>query len=291
MQILDLSNLLFSAAQMQMSISKSNELDENFFRHFVLNSIKKYRKKFGHQYDELVIACDSSRGYWRKDIFKNYKALRKVNREKSETNWDQVFEVQHKIKQELKDHFPYKVIDVDKAEADDIIAALAQRYHINKKILILSSDNDNNQLLQYPNVKQYSIVKDKFIEDKDVLKNLFIKIIKGDGGDGIPNIYSPDDQYLLDEKVRQTSVTKKNLELWWELKDYKRFCDTEAMIHGFERNQKMIDYTQIPKDLCMKIYEQYEAYDDAELNKRRSKLFNFFIKSKLNKLISHIEEF
>ena len=113
-----LSNLL-----MQLGNHTNAQLEENMVRHMILNSLRSYRVKFGTDYGELVIACDNT-NYWRKQKFPYYKANRKKNQETSELDWKQIFECLNKIRQELKDYFPYRVIDIESAEADDIIATL-----------------------------------------------------------------------------------------------------------------------------------------------------------------------
>jgi 5'-3' exonuclease len=62
-----------------------------------------------------------------------------------------------KFKQELKDNFPYKVIDVEGAEADDIIGTLVPRHIMHEDILIISSDGDFLQLQQYNEASRFKV--------------------------------------------------------------------------------------------------------------------------------------
>ena len=106
--------------------SKDTETDENLVRHLVLNNLRYYRSKYHEKYGELVICCDSKH-YWRRDYFPNYKANRKKDREATGLDWNAIFTHLNLIRDEIKDNFPYKVIDVYGAEADDIIATLVKR--------------------------------------------------------------------------------------------------------------------------------------------------------------------
>ena len=48
----------------------------------------------------MIIACDS-KNVWRREYFPNYKAGRKANREKSDHDWDAIFNILHNIKDEI----------------------------------------------------------------------------------------------------------------------------------------------------------------------------------------------
>ena len=92
------------------------------------------------------------------------------------------------IKDELTEFFPYKVLEVDNAEADDIIASVVFHEPKNyEKVLILSSDKDFIQLQKYNFVSQYSPMQKKFINGVDPTTYIKEHILKGDRGDGVPN--------------------------------------------------------------------------------------------------------
>ena len=133
MLLIDLNQVLLAGILPQIS-AKGVKLNEDLVRHLVLNMIRNHVKNYKKEYGEVVICCDN-KNYWRKEQFPFYKANRKKNRDKSELDWKLIFEVLAKFKQELKDNFPYKVIDVDMAEADDIIGTLVTRYSSSKKYL------------------------------------------------------------------------------------------------------------------------------------------------------------
>lgn len=281
MIIVDFSQIMISTLMSQIGNHKNIKIEEDIVRHMVLNAIRSHKVRFGKDYGEVIIACDDKH-YWRKEIYPYYKANRKKDRDTSELDWNALFEILNKIRQEMKDHMPYKVIQVEHAEADDIIATLVKEYAYLEKILILSGDKDFAQLQKYPNVKQYSPTLKKFISCDN--PDLFLKehIIRGDSGDGIPNFLSPDNAFVMG--IRQTPITSKKLETWI-LQEPEKFCD-ENMLRNYKRNQQLIDLEYIPDNISNQILEQY-----ADQKKDRSKLFNYFVSYKLKNLMECINDF
>ena len=101
-------------------------VEEDLLRHTVLNSIRQYKHQFRHvDHGGFVICCDSPKN-WRKESFPEYKANRKKRRETDSTDWTSLFEFLHQMIADLREYFPYKVMRVERAEADDIIAVLTQ---------------------------------------------------------------------------------------------------------------------------------------------------------------------
>jgi hypothetical protein len=266
---------------MQLGNHTNAQLEENMVRHMILNSIRSYRQKFSEEYGELVIACDNT-NYWRKQIFPYYKASRKKKQAASELDWKQIFECMNKIRAEIKEHFPYKVIDIESAEADDIIAMLV-RIHCFEKILILSGDKDFIQLHTYGNVKQYDPVRKKFITHENPDRYLDEHILRGDSGDGVPNILSPDNCFVVGE--RQKPLTQKKIDELIELGLDGKF--DHPLYRNYMRNQKLIDLKMVPKEIGAKIIE---SYDNQETNPR-SNLMNYFMSNRLKNLMEHIGDF
>lgn len=281
MIIVDLNQVMISNLMMQIGSHKNIKIEEDLVRHMVLNSIRSYKVKFAEKYGNIVIACDD-KNYWRKQIYPYYKANRKKDRDASELDWNAIFEVLNKIRDELKEAFPYKVIQVPHAEADDVIATLVKEYHNQEKILIMSGDKDFSQLHKFPNVDQYSPVLKKWIKCDN--PELFLKehIIRGDAGDGIPNFLSNDNVFVMSE--RQSPISSKKLQ-GWLLHEPEEFC-TETMLRNYKRNQMLIDLECIPEDIKKEVLEQF-----VQQQKDRSKLFNYFIQYRLKNLMENINEF
>ena len=282
MIIVDLNQVMISNLMMQLGNHTNAQIDEGMVRHMVLNALRSYKQKFSEEYGEIVIACDNT-NYWRKQLFPYYKANRKKNQEKSEIDWKSVFETMNKIRSELKEFFPYKVIDVESAEADDIIATLAKVAVISEKVLILSGDKDFIQLHTHMNLKQYDPVRKKKIVHDNPSRYLAEHILKGDSGDGIPNVLSPDNCFVVGE--RQKPLTQKKIDAFIEL---GLDGDTDhPQARNYMRNKHLIDLNMIPNDIKDKILDSFNTQED----KGRDKMFNYFIANKLKHLMEHIGDF
>ena len=276
-----ISNLMVTLSRDSMTLS------EDLVRHMVLNSLRGHNKKFRKEYGEMIIACDS-KNVWRREVFPNYKAGRKANRAKSEHDWDAIFTILHNIKDEIKNFLPYKVIEIETAEADDIIATLVNRLQRRtgpnhaKKVLILSGDKDFIQL-HNSNVRQYNPVLSKFV-GKDETPSIYIKehILKGDRSDGVPNVLSDDNVFV--EGRRQRPLSKKKIEAWV---NEMIMTFTEEEQKNYNRNRQLIDLSCIPPELEAKIINEFNDVKVAS----RDKILNYFITKKLKTLIEVIDEF
>lgn len=249
----------------------------------VLNSIRSYVKKFGQEYGELIIAADAG-NLWRKESFPYYKANRVKNKEESVLDWNMIYQSLNKIRDELKEFFPYRMVHVDRCEADDVIASLANKFGNTEKVLILSGDHDFIQLQENLHVKQYNPVHDKWITHNR--PDLYLKehIIRGDTGDGVPNFLSADNCLVL--KVRQKSIMQKKLDVWLK-QDPKDFCENEDQLRYYERNKLMVDLSNVPTDLQDLIYNEYEQ----QAGKNRKMLMSYFMEHRLKNLLENITDF
>ena len=282
MIIFDYNQVAISNLMEQIGSSKT-QVEEGLVRHMILNTIRTYVKKFKESHGpEVVIACDN-KNYWRREIYPHYKASRKKAREASGHDWNTIFECLSKIRDELRDHSPYKVVTVDTCEADDIIATLVMKHSASQKVMILSSDKDFAQLQRYPNVEQYSPILKKYIKEPLPFMQLKQLIIRGDKGDGIPNILSPDDVFVVGG--RQKPITEAKI-IKWMNQEAKEFC-TEDMFRNFSRNEMLIDLTKIPEKLTEQILHTYE---NAKGHSRQD-FMNYMIANRLKNLIEVIDEF
>lgn len=281
MLICDFSQLVI-ASYMAMAFSESiTEVDEDLVRHVSLDGIRLINSKFKRQYGDLILAIDSSKGSWRKQVFPYYKAHRSINRKKSSIDWPELLRIMRVIKEEIKEHFPYKVIEVDHAEADDIIGVLAKKaVSENTECMIVSGDKDFIQLQINNNlVQQWDKRTDRYIGAENPKRYLFEHVLKGDAGDGIPNILSPGNSFV--NSIRQKPMTQKRIDSYWEdnteLRENRRFIE----------NLRIIDLSFTPENLKKDILDQYENY---KLNER-SQLKNFFIEKRLKKLYENIQDY
>ena len=285
MIIVDLNQVMLSNLLMQLGNHTNAQLEENMVRHMILNSLRSYRSKFKDEYGELVIACDNT-NYWRKKIFPYYKANRKKNIESSELDWKNIFECLNKIRAELKEYFPYKVLDVESAEADDIIATLVTKFgsglNTGEKILILSGDKDFIQLHTYSNVSQYDPTRKKWIKHEDPERFLHEHILKGDAGDGVPNVLSPDNCFVVGDRQRPLTAKKMEKIMGTDLNEME-----SNIARNYSRNAQLIDLSFTPETIREKVMEQFNSQE----NRDRSKLLTYFINNKLKNLTEHLGEF
>jgi len=282
--LVDLNQVLISNLMQHLKqITKSHEMNEELIRHMCINTIRANVKQFKSKYPNVIICCDS-RKYWRRDFFPFYKSHRKHDREASGLDWHLIFDTLNKIRDEFKESLPYKVLNVEGAEADDIIAVLTARLSTSANILILSSDKDFGQLQKYPNVTQYSPILKRFIKIDN--PKIFIKehILKGDRGDGIPNFLSPDNTFAAGE--RQKVINSKRLQEWIS-QDAETFCTTDIMLRGYKRNQTLVDFDYIPGDIQASIVSAFENTKVAT----KEKMLNYFIDKGLKVMIESINDF
>lgn len=286
MIIVDINQVMIANVMAQLGNHTNTAIEEDLFRHMVLNALRLYKKQF-EAYGEMIIACDDKK-YWRKQVFPYYKANRKKAREQSELDWNQIFNCLNKIRDELKQYFPYRVVQVDGAEADDIIATLCIEYgtilNTTEKILILSGDKDFVQLQVYGNVEQYNPVLKKHIKHANPHTYLREHILKGDRGDGIPNIASADNCLATGE--RQKPLPAKRVEYLTSIADLSTVLSDEQL-KNFKRNEQLIDLHMIPEEIKNSIMVVY----NSQANKSRDKLPDYFKQHKLKSLTEHISEF
>ena len=286
MILIDMNQVCISNLMMQIGSKRQNDVDENLVRHMVLNSLRMYRSRFYEEFGELVLCYDSKK-YWRRDFFPNYKSNRKKDREASGLDWNLIFETLNNIRDEIRDNFPYKVLDVEGVEADDCIATVVD--YISKtptafeQVLVLSGDKDFIQLQKHNFVKQFSPVQKKFLNGQD--PHLYIKehIMKGDRSDGIPNFLSSDNTFV--DELRQKPLAKKKIENWIGLEP-EDFC-TEEMLRNYQRNKTLIDLECIPDVLKEKILLEYLKPPKGD----RANLLNYFINKRLRNLMNDIGDF
>tara|TARA_R100000231_G_scaffold129311_1_gene100614 strand:- start:223 stop:1092 length:870 start_codon:yes stop_codon:yes gene_type:complete len=281
MILLDYSQIALS----NIIVQKLN--DESMIRHMILNSIRMYNKRYRDEYGQMVICADGM-NTWRKDYFPYYKAKRRKNRDESSQDWNEIFRILHLVRDEIKENLPYKVLHMEGVEADDIIASLvlqSQEFGMNEPMMIVSSDKDFIQLQKFNNVKQFSPIQKKFVKDDNPRTYLFNHIMKGDSGDGVPNVLSDDDTFVSDKK--QTPLRKTRIAEWLENSEDLRSVMPEEIFRNYQRNKKLIDLTEVPESIQESIIYNYNEQKVA----MKMRVLNYLIKKRCNQLIEVVEEF
>lgn len=267
-------------------INKQN--DERMIRHMTLNSLRMYNKKFKENYGQMVLACDGANN-WRRSYFPQYKANRRKGRDESTFDWNEAFRIMHKIKDELRENFPYKVIHLEGCEADDVIGTLVERtqdFGNFEPVMIVSSDGDFKQLQRFDNVSQFSPMTKKYVEETHPRQNLKLKILQGDTGDGIPNVLSDDD--TLVEGRRQTPLSKKKKEAILQDLSEGELLYAASWYRNYCRNETLIDLTKTPQDLKNSIINNFEEQDPWH---NKGKVFPYLVANRMNRLIESAQEF
>ena len=282
MIILDMNQISLAGLMMHLNMEKTDKPDVGMVRHMILNSIRMYRQEFNEEYGEIVLAYDSKH-YWRRDFFPHYKLNRRKARSKDSKDWESIFECLNKIKQEIKDYLPYKVIEVHGAEADDVIGTLAKKYP-DEKIMIVSGDKDFIQLQKFSNVSQYSPILKKTINGEDPNEYIKVHILKGDSSDGIPNVLSNDNVFV--EGLRQKPLSKKKIEAWKD-GNFDNTMATDEVVRNYSRNKNLIDLECIPVDIQTNILKEFSEAPCGD----RSKMLTYFIENKLKELTDSIGDF
>jgi len=253
-----------------------------------------YRTRYKDEYGELVLAVDASNN-WRRKAFPQYKANRKKGRDESTFDWNEAFRILNMVREEIAENFPYKVIRIDGCEADDVIGTIVtmnpdSNNDFNpEKIMIVSSDRDFLQLQRFNNVRQFSPLLKKELKEQNPRLYLQTHIIKGDKGDGVPNILSDDNVFV--EGFRQKPMSQKKVdniiqdleegELLYAASWYRNYC----------RNKKLIDLTETPEDLRKQIINNFIDQDPASLHSKKGKVFSYLVKNRCNELIKSAQEF
>ena len=219
----------------------------------------------------------------------------------SDLDWHLIFDTLNEMRIDIAENFPWRVVHVDRAEADDVIAVMTEWAQSNdlvveglveepQKILILSSDKDFKQLQLAPfssgNVRQWSPMQKKFIQatKQEIMDFTVEHIVKGDTGDGIPNILSKDDVFVSGD--RQKPVSAKRLAEFIE-KGIDA-CRSDEEKRNWSRNAKLVAFDNIPEDVKQSIIETYLS------NKPKGDkmtIMNYLIEHRCRLLLDELEDF
>jgi len=297
MILIDYSQVALSAILTFQRELKGTESEvKNLIRHVTLSTLKSYKKKYGKEYGDIVICCDG-RKYWRREYYQHYKAGRKKAREASDLDWGLIFDTLSEMREDIAKNFPYKVLHIERCEADDIIAALSKYAQENElimegleetsqKILIVSSDNDFKQLQLYPKVKQWSPMQKKYVNatQREIIEYKIEHIVKGDAGDGIPNILSKDDVFVSGE--RQKPMSAKRLKEF--IDNGFIACKTDDERRNWQRNITLVDFDHIPDDVRQEIVT---TYINTKPTGDKMAIMNYLIANKCRLLLDELEDF
>jgi hypothetical protein len=253
MILVDANQIAISHLMVRQKIEDGINIDS--VRRSIVRVLARIQKQFGPEYGKMVL-CYDDKNYWRTQVFPFYKKNRKQERETSKYDWDMVFSVLNKIRDEIRRNLPYYVIQVQGAEADDVIAALSRYNHSTDKILILSADKDFIQLHKYPTVKQYDPIRNRWIENENPIQYLQEHIIRGDRSDGIPNILTCDDAIVNGKTQKKMSKEKISALASMNPSDFTNYI----RLRNWKRNSELIDFAKIPRPIVDNIIMTFNKY-------------------------------
>jgi hypothetical protein len=232
-----------------------------------------------------MVICADGMNTWRKQYFPEYKANRKKRRDAtSNMDWPEIFRILTLVREEIRENLPYKVLHMEGCEADDIIGALVyetQEFGKHQPCMIVSSDKDFIQLQKYNNVKQFSPIQKKVVVDKNPRQYTFEHICRGDPGDGVPNVLSPDNCFT--DGLKQTPLRKTVIDFWVDNLDNM----PEEIKRNYQRNKTLIDLSEIPRHIYNSIIQEY----DSQIPAMRMKVLTYLINKRCKNLIEVVEEF
>lgn len=291
--LVDLSQIALATAM--YTLNPGDKISLNLLRHIVLSSIKHNVLKFKKEgYKNVIIAMDNPLPiYWRREEAYYYKKNRKKDREANKINfdWDGYFDAMKVISKEIVDNMPYIVSNIPKAEADDTIGVLA-RYLSNQghNVLIISSDGDFTQLQKYKNVKQWSAIQKKYVNVKGESPeyDLMTKILKGDKKDGIAGIKVRSDYWYTHIEGERTPIIRSAfIKEMTDSDDPLSLLATDEERARFVENKKLLDLDLVREDIAKQIMDNYNNYKV----KGRARIYSYFVKSGLTKLLQHVGDF
>ena len=126
----------------------------------------------------------------------------------------------------------------------------------------------------------------KYIEasKKEILDFTIEHIVKGDTGDGIPNILSKDDVFVVGE--RQKPVSAKRLAEFME--KGIAACKTDEEKRNWQRNTTLVAFDNIPADVKESIVSVYISNIPKG---DKMTVMNYLMEHRCRLLLDEIEDF
>lgn len=219
---------------------------------------------------EVVLALDSTSGYWRRDIYPPYKADRAMKRSQSDIDWDRAYAEFEKLTAAISEFTPWRVLKVNKCEADDIIYTLTVMD--DKPSIIYSSDSDYLQLVS-DNVVVYQPHKAVYAEFpmmckfsggevvcRDTEEFLRYAILTGQGGkDNVYNVKTPADWQADASHKRKPGFGIKAATNYVSADNMLERLEHDGLLSNYERNRTLIDMRCLSAELQAEICRAYNA--------------------------------
>lgn len=264
--VFDINNLFIRCLFVGSIGAKTKNPDYKLWRFLCVDNIYKSLIR-NSSVKGIILAVDYPLS-WRKLYWTRYKESRKPARDKSGVNWEEFYIQMDNLLAEIQDHLPFKVIKVQNAEADDVIAVICTER--NGQYTIISTDEDYLQLSS-KDIKIYNPLKAKFVTCQSPRAFIIEKCLLGQKKDDIFNIKTPLDHPFGERKPALGKTQLKKI----LAKGYETWLEENDLIDRYKINKILMDFTMIPKTIKTRILNTYDSYVLPD----PSKFYEFFQKN------------
>ena len=234
-----------------------NPVFMKYFNETYMKSLLKFKSIYSVPPENMIIVRDCPREtIWRMSIYPEYKATRKntCSYKNKKYNIGNIFKhIYNKLYPELEKIHGFKIVKVENAEADDVIAVLANKlYNQDKSRLIVIISNDNDYLQLVNDKTLIWSLQNKLLNSKVETTSqemLMRKILRGDEGDNIPSIVGN----MSEKDITELIQNRDKFESWLNTSDKRKL---------FENNQKLIDFNFIPDEIRESILDACKSWTD-----------------------------
>jgi hypothetical protein len=207
---------------------------------------------------EVILAMDDRRS-WRKLYWSRYKAHRKDARDKLDFDWDAYYTMYEGFFQEIKDHFPFKVIKCKDTEADDVIGVLCLEKQ--QDFYVISNDKDFLQL-GGKNITIYNPLKKTHVSHPNPELFLVEECMKGQSKDNIFNVKTPLDH--PDDKRKPGFGDKAFEKVLSYAGGWESWLEDNNLRERYEFNRNLMDFARIPKEIQRRVITSYDEYTQPD---------------------------
>jgi hypothetical protein len=119
---------------------------------------------------------------------------------------------------------------------------------------------------------------------KEIIEHKIEHIVKGDTGDGVPNILSKDNVFM--EGERQKPMSAKRLQEFFD--NGFAACKNDEERRNWHRNSTLVDFDFIPPDVSEDIIK---AYINTQPSGDKMTIMNYLIEHRCRLLLDELEDF
>jgi len=272
--IFDFNNLAVRNYCLPMVEAKGGIPNIQLWRFITIDAIIKSLSKYD-QVSEVILAVDSPKT-WRKLYWSRYKESRKTKRDTSQVDWNVFHKELDSFIEDIEQGLPFKVIKVENAEGDDVVAVLAK---CGSDVVVVSNDEDYLQLCS-DKIKIYNPSKMMYTECLDTENFLQMKCLMGQSKDDIFNIITPIDHPIGKRKPGFGEVSAKKTLAY----GLDKWLEEKKLVERYKLNRNLIDFDRIPKTIQTRILNTYKSYQLAD----PANIYPFF---RDNGFKEHLENF